>query len=101
MNPELLRKERCGLELSGGGKVEITPHGAQTKHRTMLLDSWNEFRFAEKSSVTNKPDYWSVERLQASPLLWKTEVCGTTARGNTAPKDAVQMIIIFRMFLER
>ena len=66
-------------------------HTPETKHRAMLLDFWNEF--LAKSTMTNSPDFWSVGHLVTktltSSLSWKTEVCVTTVRGNTVPKDAV------------
>ena len=97
-----------GVDLSGGGtkKSRVMKHIPETKHRATLLDSWNEFLFEAKSTMTNSSDFWLVGHLVkktlTSSLSWKTEVCVTTVRGNSVPKDAVmQTSMNFRVRTQR
>ena len=82
------------VDLSDGGTIKKNmKHTHETKHRAMLLEYRIEFLFAAESTMTNSPDFWSVGHLVTktltSSLSWKTEVCLTTVRRNTVPKDAV------------
>ena len=95
---------KSDVDLSDGGTIKKRhmKHTQETKHRAMLLVFGNEFLFEAKSTMTNSPDFWSVGHLATktltSSLSWKTEVCGTTTRGNAVPRDAVlQTIVNFRM----
>ena len=86
---------KSDADLSDGGTIKTrhVKHTLVTKHRAMLLDFWNEYLFAAKSTMTHSPDFWSVGHLVTktltSSLSWKTEVCGKTVRGNTVSKDVV------------
>ena len=99
-------KSDVGLSVGGTKKTRHLKHTPETNRRAMLLDFWNEFLFVAKSTMTHCPDFWSVGQLVTktltSSLSWKTEVCGTTVRGNTVPKDAVmQTFANFRMRSQR
>ena len=95
---------KSDVDWSGNGTLENTPHETQeTKHKAMLLDFWNEFFVHSKINDHKQPSFlvgWALGHKDADiiTLIWKTEVCVFTVRGNTVPRDAMQQTIMnFRM----
>ena len=73
MDSGLPCKERCGLEWRWNKISLHMKHTKETKHRAMLLDVWNEFLFAAKSTMTNNQHFWLVghfvTKMQTSSLM--------------------------------